>query len=350
MRGKVPLRMRILSALSTEPDWDSITPDQVIEFREAQDRKRRSMLGGLITGRPDRGARITTHALDLPGRRLNVRVYRTRRERTALPLIVAFHGGGFITGVPDQDDWLLSHLAVNCPAVVASVDYRLAPEHPVPAPVEDAYDAVPRLAEQAAAWGADPTRIALLGASAGASLAALTAIRADTLGLPVRTQVLINPLLDWTALMYRYPSFTENANSPTASPAHCRAIRRIAIPETFDARAVSPLHKETLAGVAPALIQSAGLDPLEDQAPAFAVRLRQAGVEVTLTRYPEATHAFLSMPGMVPAARPARAEILAHLRSHLLERSGASTWREPLGPTADAACSRSSATRSPRTG
>ncbi|MEU4341644.1 alpha/beta hydrolase [Nocardia sp. NPDC023852] len=316
--------MRILAALTPEVDWDSITPDQVIEIREAQDRTRRSVLGGLITGRPDRGARIATYALDLPGRRLNVRVYRPERGGSALPLIVAFHGGGFITGVPDQDDWLLSHLAANCPAVVASVDYRLAPEHPVPAPVEDAYDAVPRLAEQAAEWGADATRIALLGASAGASLAALTAIRAARLGLPVHTQVLINPQLDWTDRTFRYPSFTENADSPTASPANCRAVQRIALPESFDARAISPLQSENIAGLAPTLIQAAGLDPLEDQAPAYADRLRQAGVEVTLTRYPEATHAFLSMPGLVPAARPARAEILAHLRSHLLKRSGAS--------------------------
>lgn len=85
------------------------------------------------------------------------------------------------------------------------------------------------------------------------------------------------------------------------------------------------MESDSLAGIAPALIQAAGLDPLEDQAPAYAERLRQAGVEATLTRYPEATHAFLSMPGLVPAARPARAEILAHLRSHLLERSGAPT-------------------------
>ncbi|WP_406280882.1 alpha/beta hydrolase [Nocardia sp. NBC_00881] len=323
MRGKVPFRMRILAALTPEVDWDSITPDQVIEIREAQERKRRSVLGGLITGRPDRGARIATYALDLPGRRLNVRVYRPERGGSALPLIVAFHGGGFITGVPDQDDWLLSHLAANCPAVVASVDYRLAPEHPVPAPVEDAYDAVPCLAEQTDEWGADATRIALLGASAGASLAALTAIKAARLGLPVRTQVLINPQLDWTDRTFRYPSFTENADSPTASPANCRAVQRIALPESFDARAISPLQSENIAGLAPTLIQAAGLDPLEDQAPAYADRLRQAGVEVTLTRYPEATHAFLSMPGLVPAARPARAEILAHLRSHLLERSGA---------------------------
>ncbi|WP_454194198.1 alpha/beta hydrolase [Nocardia sp. Marseille-Q1738] len=318
MRGKVPPRVRILTALTTEPDWDSITPEQVIELREAQNRKRRSALGRLATGRPDRGARITTHALDLPGRRLNVRVYQPERGGSALPLIVAFHGGGFIVGAPDQDDWLLSHLAVNCPAVVASVDYRLAPEHPLPAPVEDAYDSVSRIVQEAARWEVDPTRIALLGASAGATLAARTAIRADELGLPVRAQVLVNPQLDWTDRVFEYPSFTENADSPTATPANCRAVQRIALPESFDSRAISPLHSDNLAGLAPALIQAVGTDPLEDQASAYADRLRQAGVEVTLTRYPEAVHAFLSMPGLVPAARPARAEILAHLRGHLL--------------------------------
>ncbi|WP_328402917.1 alpha/beta hydrolase [Nocardia sp. NBC_00403] len=325
MRGKVPLRVRILAALMTEPDWDSIIPDQVIELREAQYRKRRSAVVGLVTGKPDRGAQITTHALDLPGRRLNVRVYQPERGGSALPLIVAFHGGGFIGGAPDQDDWLLSHLAANTPAVVASVDYRLAPEHRVPAQVEDAYDAALRLVELAPMWEADPTRIALLGASAGATLAALTAIRADELGLPVRTQVLINPQLDWTERAFEYPSFTENADSPTATPANCRAVQRIALPESFDSRTISPLESDNLAGLVPALIQAAGLDTLEDQSSAYADRLRQAGVDVTLTRYPEAVHAFLSMPGVVPAARPARAEILAHLRSHLLKRSGIPT-------------------------
>ncbi|MEV6426868.1 alpha/beta hydrolase [Nocardia sp. NPDC051463] len=322
MRGKIPLRVRILAALTTEPDWDSITPDQVIELRAAQYRKRRSAVVGLVTGKPDRGARITTRTLDLPGRRLDVRVYQPERSGSALPLIVAFHGGGFIVGAPDQDDWLLSHLAANTPAVVASVDYRLAPEHRVPAQIEDAYDAVLHLVELAPVWEADPTRIALLGSSAGATLAALCAIRANELGLSVRSQVLINPQFDWTARAFEYPSFTENANAPTATPANCRAVQRIALPESFDSRSISPLDSNNLAGLAPALIQAAGLDPLEDQAPAYAERLRQAGVEVTLTRYPEAVHAFLCLPGVVPAARPARAEILAHLRSHLPERSG----------------------------
>ncbi|MFC9471229.1 alpha/beta hydrolase fold domain-containing protein [Nocardia sp. NPDC055002] len=318
MRGRVPVRMRVLAALKSGPDWDSITPAEVVEGRAAQEQLRRSAFGTFITGRSHRGALGTDHTLELAGRTLRVRVHRPVGGGSGLPLIVAFHGGGFITGVPEQDDWLLSHLAAECPAVVASVDYRLAPEHPIPAAVEDARDAVPLLVARAGEWGADGIRVALLGSSAGATLAALTAFDIRDL----RTQVLINPQLDWTDGVFDYPSFTENADSPTATPANCRAVQRIALPEGFDARQISPMFHDDLAGGAPTLIQSAGLDPLEDQSPAYADRLRQAGVEVTLTRYPEATHGFLSMRGLIPAAGPARAEILDHLRSHLAVRSG----------------------------
>ncbi|MFC4373676.1 alpha/beta hydrolase fold domain-containing protein [Nocardia halotolerans] len=308
--------MRALSALDSGPDWDSITPAQLVEAREAQERVRRSALGALVNGRPDRGAHISTHALELPGRTLSVRVYRPSGGGTDLPLIVAFHGGGFITGVPGQDDWLLSHLAAAGPAVVASLDYRLAPEHVLPAAVEDACEATPLLLARATQWGADGTRLALLGSSAGATLAVRAADHAAALGLRVRTQVLINPQIDWTDAVFEYPSFTENAESPTATPANCRAVQRLAMRPGFDARTVSPMYLD-VTGTAPVLIQSAGLDPLEDHSPAYAERLRAAGVEVTLTRYPRATHAFLSMPGLVSAARPARAEVLAHLRSRL---------------------------------
>jgi acetyl esterase len=215
----------MLTKLRPTPDWDSITPEQFVEFRAAQDRLRRSVLLRPLTGRPDRAARIADHTVDLPGRRLNVRVYRPELESSPLPLVIAFHGGGLISGAPDQDDWLLAHLAVHTPAVVASLDYRLAPEHPVPAPVQDAYEAVPRLVDSAARWGADRDRLALLGSSAGATLAALTAIRAAELSLELRAQVLINPQLDWTDRAFEYPSFTENADSPTASRPNAALFR-----------------------------------------------------------------------------------------------------------------------------
>lgn len=323
MRGKIPIRMRVLTALTPSPDWDSITPDQVVALRARQERLRRSAFGRFVTGAPDRAAVIGTESIDLPDRRIGLRVHRPARGGRGLPLVIAFHGGGFITGVPDQDDWLLSHLAAHCPAVVVSVDYRLAPRHPLPAQVDDACAVAPRLVESAARWGADPARLAVLGASAGATLAALLAIRAEPLGLPVRTQVLINPQLDWTDHVFDYPSFTDNADSPTATPANCRAVHRLTIPAGFDAGTVSPLRFAELPTTAPALIQSVGTDPLEDQATAYADRLRQVGTAVTVTGYPEAAHGFLSMPGVIPAAATARAEILAHLRGVLSEHTGA---------------------------
>ncbi|MEV0080091.1 alpha/beta hydrolase [Nocardia neocaledoniensis] len=321
MRGTIPRRMRILAALRPEPDWDTITPADLVELRAAQAKVLRSPLGAVVRGRTDRGALISTRTLELPGRAVDVRVHRPRRAQGALPLILAFHGGGLIVGTPVQDDWLLSHLAARCGAVVVSVDYRLAPEHPVPAPVHDAYDAFAHLVDRADQWGIDPHRVALLGSSAGATLAALTAIHAAAQGRAVRTQVLINPQLDWTDATFEYPSFVENADAPTATPANCRAAQRIALPPSFDPATISPLYHPDLAGVAPALIVSAGLDTLEDHSPAYAARLRAANVPVTLTRHAEATHAFLSMPGLVPAARPARAEIRTHLVDRLAEQA-----------------------------
>ncbi|MEU8894783.1 alpha/beta hydrolase [Nocardia sp. NPDC048505] len=313
MRGTLPWRMRLFAAVAPAIEWDAVTPEQAVELRHAQNRKLDSALGRLVGGRPDPGADIGTHTLELPDRELGIRLCRPRAGGAGLPLIVAFHGGGFIGGTPAQDDWLLTRLAARLPAVVASVDYRLAPEHPLPAQITDAHDAVPRLAELAPGWGADPNRLVLLGSSAGATLAARTA---SDPGLRVAAQVLINPQLDWTERLFDYPSFTENAGAPTASPANCRAFRRLALPASVDGRALSPLHAGPPSS-APALILSAGLDTLEDQAAAYADRLRLAGTDVTLVRYPAATHAFLSMPGLVPAARTARADILGFLGERL---------------------------------
>ena len=317
MRGKLPWRTRLMTMFLPAADWDSSTPEQIVDARAAQRRVRRSPLITAVTGRPNPAARISTHPLELPGRRLQVRVYRPAATQPPVPLVIAFHGGGFITGSPDQDDWLLAQLAAQCPAVVASVDYRLAPEYPVPAQIHDAFDAVPALAEQAARWGGDRNRIALLGSDAGATLAALAAIRAAERDWPVCAQVLINPQLDWSDQAFAYPSCTQNADSPTASPAQLRAAARLAVPESFDPQVISPLHCADIAGVAPALIQAAGLDPLADHSDAYADRSSAAGTQVTLTRYPTAVHSFLTMPGACPAARDARAEILRYLRTRL---------------------------------
>jgi acetyl esterase len=320
MREKPTAKIRLFASFVPKHDWDSIGPEQIVTLRRKMDSKRGSLLGRLVTGKLDPAASITSHTIDLPGRSLELRVHRPEDAGSPLPLVIAFHGGGFLYGASAQDDWLNSHLAANLPAVVVAVDYRLAPEHPLPAAVDDARDVIPRVLELAREWGCDTSSVAVVGASAGATLSALVACHADELGLPLRAQVLINPVLDWTESMFDFRSMVDNADAPMPTPVMLRAARRLAFPASFDPSTISPLTFQNLAGLAPALILAAGLDPVEDQATAYADRLRAAGVDVEITRYPRAMHAFLSMPGLVAAARPARAELLGFLRDRLLPR------------------------------
>ncbi|WP_196255713.1 alpha/beta hydrolase [Micromonospora sp. WMMD558] len=314
MRGKAPLGTRILKDTQ---DWEALTNDQVIAAREKTNRAASSRAARMITGLPDRRARIEETSIDLPGRRLMLRVHRPKDARRSLPLIVSFHGGGFFAGTAAQNDWLNSHLAAQCPAVVVSVEYRLAPEHPLPQPIDDGYDTVVRLVDDATRWGIDPAAVAVMGESAGGTIAALIALRARKDGPPLRAQALIYPGTDWTESMTEYSSITENADNPTLSVSRLRATRKLSVPPTLDPRSVSPVKFDNLAGLPSTLVITAALDPLADQGRRYADRLREDGTDVRLTCYPRATHTFLSTPGLVPAARPARREIVAFLRSHV---------------------------------
>ncbi|WP_092381822.1 alpha/beta hydrolase [Micromonospora phaseoli] len=294
-----------------------MTGDQVIAAREKANRAAMSRVARIVTGLPDRRAHVKEASIDLPGRRLMLRVHRPKETDRRLPLIVSFHGGGFFAGTAAQNDWLNSHLAARCPAVVVSVEYRLAPEHPLPQPIEDGYDTVVRLVEDAAGWGIDPDAVALVGESAGGTIAALIALHARKDGPPLRAQVLNYPATDWTETMTEYSSIEENADNPTLPLSRLRTARKLGVPPGLDARSVSPLKFDSLAGLPPTLVVTAALDPLADQGRCYAERLREDGTDARLTCYPRATHTFLSTPSLVPAARPARREILTFLRSHV---------------------------------
>ena len=313
MRGKAPLGTRLLR---DSQDWEALTDDEVIAARDKANRVASSRAARVVTGRPDRGARIEESTIDLPGRRLMLRVHRPKDAGGRLPLVVSFHGGGFFAGTAAQNDWLNSHLAARCPAVVVSVEYRLAPEHPLPQPIDDGYDTVVRLVDDAR-WGIDPAAVAVMGESAGGTIAGLVALRARTDGPPLRAQALIYPGTDWTESMTEYSSVTENADNPTLSLSRLRVARKLSVPPTLDPRSVSPVKFDSLAGLPPTLVVTAALDPLADHGRRYVERLREDGTDAHLTCYPRATHAFLSIPGLVPAARPARREIVAFLRGHL---------------------------------
>jgi acetyl esterase len=321
MRGKAPLGTRIIKDAR---DWEALTDDQVIAARDKDIRKATSRAARIVTGLPDRRGRIEEVPFELPGRRLVLRIHRPRYADRKLPLIVSFHGGGFIAGAAAQNDWLNSHLATRCPAVVVSVEYRLAPQHPLPQPVEDGYDTLIRLVDDADGWAVDYGAVAVMGESAGGMIAALVALRARKDGPPLRAQVLNYPSTDWTETMEDYPSIEANADNPTLTLSRLRTAHRLSVPLTLDPRSVSPMYFENLAGLPPTLVVTAALDPLADHGQRYSERLRHFGTDAHVSCYPKATHAFLSTPGLVRAARPARREILAFLREHL-HRGGADT-------------------------
>jgi acetyl esterase len=224
MKGKAPPGTRIFKDAR---DWEALTDDQVITAREKDIRKASSRAARIVTGLPDRRARIEEARIELPGRRLVLRIHRPKCADQKLPLIVSFHGGGFIAGTAAQNDWLNSYLASRCPAVVVSVEYRLAPQHPLPQPVEDGFDTLIRLVDDADQWAVDPGTIAVVGESAGGMIAALVALRACKDGPPLRAQVLNYPSTDWTETMEDYPSIEANADNPTLTLSRLRTARRL---------------------------------------------------------------------------------------------------------------------------
>jgi acetyl esterase len=294
-----------------------LTDDELIAARDRLNRVRAAKAARVITGFPHRHVAIEQRALPLPGRTLSMRVYRPVRHHGALPLVVHFHGGGFALGTAAQTDWLNSGVAALTPALVVSVNYRLAPEHPFPASTQDAFDAVDWLRDGAPDFkdlNANPGPLALMGDSAGGNLAAVAAVRARDNGVAVALQVLIYPAVDFTDEMLSYPSAVENAD-PILTPASLTAFRRIWLRDNDPADPViSPVLTSDLRGVAPALLQTARFDPLRDQGTAYARRLRDAGALQNLTEYPHAAHAFIATPGANRGARHARREIVAHLR------------------------------------
>ncbi|MFE2108117.1 alpha/beta hydrolase [Kitasatospora sp. NPDC059463] len=318
------------AARPPEPDFSTVTAEELLAYREAENRFRASGAARAFLGEPDPGAAVAWQRVALPGRDLPVRVYRPATDRnrdgdgdgdgatrTALPLVVHVHGGGFV-GTAVQCDWTNSHLAARLPALVVSVEHRLlAPGSPLADAADDGWDVLGHVLRHAREWGADPARTAVFGESFGALVSALTALRAREAGLELRAQVLVNPLADVTDAMFDLPSVTEYAHEPSPALPLLRFVQRLAVPQGTDARTLSPLHADDLGGLAPALVVVPTRDALADHGRRYAERLRAAGTPVRLSEYPDAQHAFLTLPGLEPQAATAQAEILRFLRAAL---------------------------------
>lgn len=255
------------------------------------------------------------------GARVPVRWYTPTGERQGRPLVVYFHGGGWVQGSTRMYDPLCGHLAREVDALVASVDYRMAPEHRAPTAARDAI-AVTRWLIGRTDVDHDNRRVALVGDSAGGNLAAVVAQQLRGLthdSRPViRHQALIYPATDLTLSS---PSIREHAHAPVLDEAAVHAFRRLYLGEGENAwpetdPLVSPLFGD-LDGLAPALVQTGDLDPIRDDGLRYADALRICGVEVRATNYVGLPHGFASFPGVAPAGAQHRAELVTEIRRHL---------------------------------
>jgi len=238
-----------------------------------------------------------------------------------LPVVVFYHGGGWCIGDLDSHDHVARAHAVATEAIVVSVDYRLAPEHPFPQGVEDAWAALQWVGEHAAELGGDPARVAVAGDSAGGNLAAVTALRArDAGGPPPVFQLLWYPP---TVGDQSLPSFTENADAPMLNRDVTDAFLTWYLPDVdmSDPKALStdlaPANAESLAGLPPAYIGTAEHDPLRDDGAKYAELLTAAGIPVVLSNEPTMVHGFVSLALGAPAAAEAADRGLAALKAAL---------------------------------
>jgi acetyl esterase/lipase len=296
-----------------------------VELRQQQE------AGARIGGGPRRRG-VHSRALEVPGPAgpLRARLYTKRSRhrarggppqleaRTPAPLLVFLHGGGFVFGDVDSHDAPCRLLSRHADVHVLSVEYRLAPEAPFPAAVDDARAALAWAHEHAGELGADPARVAVGGDSAGGNLAAVVSQMAAADGGPAPVaQLLLYPATDrrspWRSLdLFGDGFFLTRDSIDWYYAQYVPEAKRLS--DDRDAK-VNPLHATDLRGLAPALVVTAGFDPLRDEGEAYADALAAAGSPVTLRRFGGLMHGFINLIGVSPACRAATLEVAHSFRT-----------------------------------
>ena len=300
-------RLQFLAASAARmPAMSSLSP---------QDARAASAVGlTMMAGKPEPGVRTESLTIDGPGGPLRLRAYRPADQASAAPLMVFAHFGGGVIGDLETCDAFCGILARIARTAVLSVDYRLAPEHRFPAGLDDVLAAFRWGRENAARFGAAPGTASIGGDSMGGNFAAIVAQDLKRAGEPQPAlQLLIYPAVDVaseTQSMNTYADayplsrdtmtwFMGHYMSPDADPADPR---------------LSPIKTEDLSGLAPAIVVTAGFDPLVDQGECYAKRLKDAGVPVIYRCYDSLAHGFTAFTGAIPAADTASREIAGFVR------------------------------------
>ncbi len=293
------------------PPLNTLTPAQA----------RETMINNfsVLCGTPQAVANVEDLNILSPAGQIPVRIY-TPQGNNPFPILIYFHGGGWVLGNLDIYESACRSLANGASCVVVSVDYRLAPEHKFPVGVEDAYAATQWVADNTNRIKGDSTRIAVGGDSAGGNLAAVVSLMARDRGGPnLAYQLLVYPVTDLSSL--DTASYRDYAEGYGLMRTEMEWFGDHYLSQGEDGKNpyVSPLLAQDLSGLPPALVITAEFDVLRDEGEAYANRLKEAGVSVKCTRYNGMIHGFMTMDGVLDRARGAIDEASAELRAAFLK-------------------------------
>ena len=288
---------------------DNHTPSEIRQIRAKSD--------WLVQKKPAPVARVKESFLPGPDGPVPVRIYSPSQDMI-LPVIIYYHGGGWMMGSLDSHDNVCRSLSNKIGAIVISVDYRLAPENPFPAALNDAYAALLWVSQKAATLNADPSKIVVAGDSAGGNLAAAVSMMArDKKGPFIAAQVLIYPVTNIASMATQ--SYARFANGFFLTKSYMAQFRSMYLADVKDRDNVyaSPLLSENLSGLAPAIVLTAEFDPLRDEGERYAEKLKQAGVPVSRIRFKGMIHGFVSMDRLFNDAGLAVDRIAVFLNPHI---------------------------------
>lgn len=269
--------------------------------------------------KPSKKVEMTDATLPGPAGDLPIRIYKPKGATGPLPGLVWFHQGGCVIGTIEWSHGFMALLAEQVGMVVINVEYRLAPENPFPASFDDALAAYRHVHANAAQYGIDPAKLTIGGDSAGGNLSAATTIALRDSGeAQPALQLLIYP---WTTTAEELPSRNDFANSWPLNKDTMEFFKAQYLGEdgTVDENDLrcSPMSATNHAGLAPALIYTAGFDPISDEGDAYGNKLKEAGVPVLYRCYESLTHSFTAMAGIIPAAKAANMEIAGEVKEWL---------------------------------
>jgi acetyl esterase len=253
---------------------------------------------------------------EIPGSesKIPVRIY-TPWGKGLFPLLIYFHGGGWVFGNLDVHDSVCRALTNAAGCITVAADYRLAPEYKFPAAPDDCYAATRWVAENARSFNGDPTRIAVGGESAGGNLAAVVTLMARDRGGPnLAYQLLIYPITNFS---FDTPSYHENAEGYSLTKVDMVWFWEHYLPSENEGKHpyASPLNMQDLSNLPPAMVVTAEYDPLRDEGEMYAWRLQEAGNQVTVKRYHGMIHGFFSMGAVIDQGKQAIEDVAAALRS-----------------------------------